>query len=180
MDACQRFLFDTDGVFVLPGVLTASQLARANTALDAREEALAAAGVGGNGGLHASEVGDTGLDGAEAGPFGPGRAGTSTNSTHDPDVNPLHWDSVFRELLDVPSVASVLEELCGAPAEVGRISTAGEALEGMPTYRLDHINVHTHVKQGFRGGYMHGGGHFGHVRPASLRARAALRAAAAV
>eukprot|EP01051_Picozoa_sp_SAG22_P025482 SAG22_NODE_7574_length_727_cov_1.773885_1_plen_50_part_10 len=39
----QRYLFDTDGLFVVDGVLSPQQLAECNAVLDAREAAAAAA-----------------------------------------------------------------------------------------------------------------------------------------
>ncbi len=70
--------------------------------------------------------------------------------------NPLHWDAVWRELLDLPTLAPVLEALVGNHAFRRRFHNA-KGREPHPTYRLDHINVHTHVKRGFAGGQLHGG-----------------------
>ena len=153
MNEEQRYLFDTDGIFVIPNAMSEAQVAACNAVLDEREASGVATASG--------ELGDTGQDGEAAGPFGPGTAGTSTNSTtHDVTVNPLHWGRVFQELLDLPLVAPVLEDLVGAPRQNDAISTAGVTRDGLPSYRLDHINVHTHVKSGFKGGYLHGGNHF--------------------
>lgn len=60
---------------------------------------------------------------------------------------PLHWHSIWRDLLDLPTLAPILDDMIG---------TGGRSES--PTYRIDHINVHTHVSQGFPGGHLHGGG----------------------
>ena len=158
MNIATPHLFDTDGLFVIKHAMTPEQVATCNLALDRRESDAADRETA------SGELGDTGLDGAAAGPFGPGRAGTSTNSTtHDTHTNPLLWGDVFQELLDLPAVAAVLEDLVGMAPDDDIVSTAGPATEGLPSYRLDHINVHTHVQTGFQGGYLHGGSHFGHA-----------------
>ena len=71
---------------------------------------------------------------------------------------PLHWHSLWRDLLDWPSLTPIMEELIGNPVLLsGRESRSREARQTLPTFRLDHINVHTHVKNGFPGGPLHGG-----------------------
>jgi len=70
--------------------------------------------------------------------------------------SPLHWGPAWRELLDLPKLTPILEALLGNH----EFHTAFEAEKGRPpypTYRLDHINVHTHVARGFSGGELHGG-----------------------
>ena len=47
---------------------------------------------------------------------------------------PLHWHSIWRDLLDLPTLAPILDDMIG---------TGGRSES--PTYRIDHINVHTHV-----------------------------------
>lgn len=70
--------------------------------------------------------------------------------------NPLHWDSVWRELLDLPTLSPIIEELVGDPSLMAaRKANADD--QPLPTFRLDHINVHTHVAKGFKGGQLHGG-----------------------
>lgn len=71
------------------------------------------------------------------------------------DDGPLHWGRAWRDLLDLPALAPVLEELIGNHAARERAGAAGEP--ELPTYRLDHINVHTHVAAGYPGGILHGG-----------------------
>ena len=74
----------------------------------------------------------------------------------DMNQNPLHWDPIWRELLDLPTLSPILEELVGDPALMaGR--QANPDHEALPTFRVDHINIHTHVQHGFAGGMLHGG-----------------------
>ncbi len=61
---------------------------------------------------------------------------------------PLHWHRLWRDLLDLPHLSPILEEIIGNPRRVP---------DAMPSFRLDHINVHTHVAKGFKGGMLHGG-----------------------
>ena len=51
----------------------------------------------------------------------------------------LHWNRAYRDLMAHPAVVPILEQLCGA------------------RFRLDHINVHTHVAAGYSGSSLHGG-----------------------
>lgn len=70
---------------------------------------------------------------------------------------PLHWGRIWRDLLDWPSLSPILEEMIGNPPLLaGRRSRCDNA-DPLPTFRLDHINVHTHVGKGFKGGMLHGG-----------------------
>ena len=73
---------------------------------------------------------------------------------------PLHWGKVWRDMLDLPTLSPVLEHLIGnhlmragleARAEKNRETVV------LPTFRLDHVNVHTHVRKGFKGAVLHGG-----------------------
>lgn len=69
---------------------------------------------------------------------------------------PLHWGRAWRDLLDIDAVSEILEELIGnAGLAEGRRERTGQA--PLPTFRLDHINVHTHVTKGFEGMALHGG-----------------------
>ena len=68
---------------------------------------------------------------------------------------PLHWGKVWRDLLDLPTLTPVLEEVIGNHAVRERRARA--ELPDMPTFRLDHVNVHTHVSEGFPGSSLHGG-----------------------
>ena len=81
----------------------------------------------------------------------------------DMNQNPLHWDPIWRELLDLPTLSPILEELLGNPG-LTAMREASPEREPLPTFRIDHINVHTHVHKGFAGGMLHGGrgvnGHF--------------------
>ena len=70
--------------------------------------------------------------------------------------NPLHWDKVWRDLLDLPKLTPILETLLGNHEFRERfVATKGKT--PYPSYRLDHINVHTHVAEGYAGGQLHGG-----------------------
>ena len=68
---------------------------------------------------------------------------------------PLHWGKVWRDLLDLPTLTPVLEEVIGNHAVRERRARA--KLPDSPTFRLDHVNVHTHVSEGFPGSSLHGG-----------------------
>ena len=68
---------------------------------------------------------------------------------------PLHWHKVWRDLLDLPTLSPILEQIIGNHAARERRKAAGVA--DMPTFRLDHVNIHTHVREGFAGGNLHGG-----------------------
>ena len=68
---------------------------------------------------------------------------------------PLHWGKVWRDLLDLPTMTPLLEEIIGNHGV--REGRAARGLPAIPTFRLDHINVHTHVKKGFAGTSLHGG-----------------------
>ena len=70
---------------------------------------------------------------------------------------PLHWDRIWRDLLDWPALSPILEELIGNPTLLAARLARSEDAEALPTFRLDHINVHTHVGKGFEGGRLHGG-----------------------
>ncbi|MCY3860015.1 MAG: mitomycin antibiotics/polyketide fumonisin biosynthesis protein [Gammaproteobacteria bacterium] len=68
---------------------------------------------------------------------------------------PLHWGKIWRDLLDLPSITPLLEEIIGNHGV--REGRAKQGLPYIPTFRIDHINVHTHVKKGFAGAVLHGG-----------------------
>ncbi|MXW54973.1 MAG: phytanoyl-CoA dioxygenase family protein [Gammaproteobacteria bacterium] len=70
------------------------------------------------------------------------------------DDGPLHWSKVWRDMLDLPKLSPVLEEIIGNHGARNARVRAGIDL---PTFRIDHINVHTHVKRGFPGAHLHGG-----------------------
>ena len=78
----------------------------------------------------------------------------------DHKVVPLHWSKVWRDMLDLPTLSPILEELIGNHGLRGgqeARSKKDRTVEVLPTFRLDHINVHTHVGRGFKGGMLHGG-----------------------
>ena len=58
------------------------------------------------------------------------------------------WSQAFVDLLDVPVVSGILEEIYG-----------GARTGGLPPFRIDHINVHTHgtFNRDLAGGTIHGG-----------------------
>ena len=68
-----------------------------------------------------------------------------------PDLHSQHsdrggfWSQEFVDLLDVPAIAAILEEIYGGPRD-----------DGEPPFRIDHINVHTHPPGVFGYG-LHGG-----------------------
>ncbi len=71
------------------------------------------------------------------------------------ESGPLHWGKVWRDLLDLPALSPVLEEIIGNHA--GRHALERSNRPPIPTFRIDHINVHTHVAKGFPGADLHGG-----------------------
>ena len=64
---------------------------------------------------------------------------------------PLHWSQAWRDLLDLQALSPLLEGV------IGNHGAPAERFAGLPTFRIDHINVHTHVAKGFKGGILHGG-----------------------
>ncbi|MCS5567860.1 MAG: phytanoyl-CoA dioxygenase family protein [Pseudomonadales bacterium] len=78
------------------------------------------------------------------------------NATHK-SFGPLHWDPIWRDLLDLPTLSPILEALLGDPGLMARRIANIDRQEPLPTYRLDHINIHTDRGQGFLGGMLHGG-----------------------
>ena len=70
--------------------------------------------------------------------------------------SPLHWDAAWRDLLDLPKLTPVLEDLLGNHQFRERFREQKER-DPYPSYRLDHINVHTHITGGYAGGMLHGG-----------------------
>ena len=50
---------------------------------------------------------------------------------------------IYRDTMCHPAVTPIIQQLCG------------------DNYRLDHLNVHTHVAAGFKGGGLHGSHHPG-------------------
>ena len=116
MDEHQRYLFDTRGVFTVPGALGPQQLTELNDVFDRIEND------------PSPETGGVGKVGGNA----------------------LHWHRVYRDLLDHPRISPILEDLIGNhryPVDI-------------PTFRIDHINVHNRCKAGagFMGHNLHGGG----------------------
>ena len=124
MDEEQRYLFDTRGVFTIPGALSPGQVRELNRIFDEVERE---------------------QDGRMAG-------------------DALHWGAAYRELLDLPHISPILEELIGNHRE-DRVSEAA-AKGGIPTFRIDHINVHNrckgtnhpHFTEVYDGSSLHGGG----------------------
>lgn len=66
----------------------------------------------------------------------------------------LHWSKGFRDLLDVPRVSAVLEEIYAGDRE----RCPGLPV-GSPVFRIDHINCHTHgaFNPNLAGTSLHGG-----------------------
>ena len=121
MNEEQRYLFDTFGYLVVPGVLTVAQVDELRATL---------------------------------------KQPTEQFDSADQKVIPLHWSEVWRDMLDLPTLSPILEELIG---NHGRRKTYEDRaredpdVKVLPTFRLDHINVHTHIGKGFKGGILHGG-----------------------
>ena len=71
-----------------------------------------------------------------------------------PDLHSQHadrggfWSQTFFDLLDVPVISVILDEIYGGLRD-----------EGLPPFRIDHINVHTHgtFNKDLAGGTIHGG-----------------------
>ena len=57
------------------------------------------------------------------------------------------WSQAYVDLLDLPVISPLLDELYGGPQS-----------NGMPAFRIDHINVHTHgaFNKDLAGGRIHG------------------------
>ena len=78
----------------------------------------------------------------------------ATVDEQGPDLHSQHqdrggfWSQAFVDLLDVPVVSEILEEIYG-----------GSSANALPPFRIDHINVHTHgtFNKNLSGGTIHGG-----------------------
>ena len=117
MDETQKYWFDSQGYFVVPNILNASEI-----------EALKAT-------------------------MGPA---TEQHTPGQKEDNPLHWSAEWRALLDLPTLRPVLEALVGNHGfRAYRKRKHGDNI--LPTYRLDHINVHQHMAMGYPGMDLHGG-----------------------
>jgi hypothetical protein len=124
MDDEQRYLFDSRGVFTIPGALSLSHVDELNQVFTEVEES-AAPEYGGAAGRMGGDA--------------------------------LHWGRAYRDLLDMPRISPVLEELVG---------NHRESPSDIPSFRIDHINVHNRCKGAthpqfdgfFQGHNLHGGG----------------------
>ena len=58
------------------------------------------------------------------------------------------WSQAYVDLLDIPAISVILDEIFG-----------GAPPRGLPAFRIDHINVHTHgvFNENLAGGRIHGG-----------------------
>ena len=72
--------------------------------------------------------------------------GAELHSQHE--KNGGFWSQAFVDLLDVPAVSPLLDQIYG-----------GAPAAGLPAFRIDHINVHTHgvFNKDLAGGTIHGG-----------------------
>ena len=69
----------------------------------------------------------------------------------------LHWGRCYRDLLDMPAISPIVEELIGNHVR---------QQPDIPTFRIDHINVHNrckganhpHFTEVYDGSSLHGGG----------------------
>ena len=133
MNAVEKYMFDLQGYIVLKNALSIEFIQELKNTLK-----------------HSTEQ-HTGT-GAEI----QGDANATKNS-------PLHWGKAWRDLLDIKAISDRLEDIIGnhkvrhARIEYAKKKNRNNLTSILPTYRLDHINVHTHVKNGFQGGYLHGG-----------------------
>ena len=77
----------------------------------------------------------------------------ATVDARGPELHSQHadrggfWSQAFVDLLDVPVIAEILAEIYG-----------GQRAGGLPPFRIDHINVHTHgtFNKDLAGGTIHG------------------------
>lgn len=71
--------------------------------------------------------------------------GSQLHAQHQRDDG--FWSQAFVDLLDVPAVSPLLDEVYG-----------GAPGDGLPAFRIDHINVHTHgtFNKELAGGRVHG------------------------
>ena len=78
----------------------------------------------------------------------------ATVNAKGPELHSQHadrggfWSQAFVDLLDVPVISEILAEIYG-----------GQQPGGLPPFRIDHINVHTHgtFNKNLAGGTIHGG-----------------------
>ena len=70
--------------------------------------------------------------------------GADLNSQHKKDGG--FWSQAFVDLLDMPTISPLLDEIYG-----------GAPPSGLPAFRIDHINVHTHgvFNKALAGGTIH-------------------------
>ena len=74
------------------------------------------------------------------------------------EQGPLHWSEIWRDLIDLPNISPILEELVGnAVLTKGRTVRAKDGRQTLASFGLDHLNIHTHIKQGDEGAVLHGG-----------------------
>ena len=156
MDDAQRVAFARDGFFVIRGCLSDEHVARLNAEYDARLAAEIAAGVRepnekkhmSGGGLQPGVVHQRGTGASVAPTFEP-----------PPGVEPQPAagsvsTAAYRELIEPPKLAGVLEEILGdprwghIPEEVPEDKRSG--------WRLDHDNLHYQPPVPFPGGGVHG------------------------
>ena len=83
-------------------------------------------------------------------------AGTGAEIQGDANAtknSPLHWGKAWRDLLDIKAISDRLEDIIGnhkvrhARIEYAKKKNRNNLTSILPTYRLDHINVHTTCKK---------------------------------
>jgi hypothetical protein len=126
MDEEQAYLFDLDGYIVLRGVVGEGTVRRLMASNRKRGE-----------GADGRSSGERyRMEEAELARRGNGSGAARPRMSNDQSA--LHWDKSYRDIMAIPDICSILEQLCGR------------------NFRLDHVNVH--ARDGtFGGGRLHGG-----------------------
>ena len=140
-----RYLFDTRGVFTIPGALSLSHVRAACPS--SLTSSLSHAHLSRP---QVDELNQVFTEIEESDAPEHGGAGTMGGDA-------LHWGRCYRDLLDMPAISPIVEELIGNHVR---------QQSDIPTFRIDHINVHNRCKganhphfSGFFDGHnLHGGG----------------------
>lgn len=71
-----------------------------------------------------------------------------------------HFAGGRPQMMDNPQISPILEDLIGSHTWGNYY---GQGQEALPSFRLDHLNVHLHVKQGHKAEGLHGGNFGSHA-----------------